>query len=908
MEEKLTPAMKQYYDMKAAHPERILFFRMGDFYEMFNEDAEIASRELGLTLTSRNKNSEKPTPLAGIPYHAADKYLAQLTRKGYSVAISEQTSDAKLPGLVQRAVVRVVTPGTTLQDEVLDAKTNNYILALTLDAQSGLTYMALSDLSTGSLILTSRYMGEELKSYLYITSPAEILLPREEEQNEELIKLIRNARVGAMCFRTIPKKIEQTIEEFYKENALSHIPLEHTVSTSQKAPLALLLTYLEETQKQHLTHIQPPKIIGEAGYMRLDENAVRNLEILGTLKDGKKEGSLLGLLDLTRTGPGARLLRYWLVTPLTEEQKIQERLQVVTYIVGKPQLREQIRTSLGACYDLERILSRLSMGRGNARDLLALQVSLHNALSLHTVLAEETTNALQKIQETFREIFEENTSGTISIREIMNKIATIIVEEPPMTILEGGIIKDGVDAEIDELRHIRTNSQEWLLSYQEQEQRAHSIPTLKVKFNNVFGYFIEISNTHSHKAPEHYVRKQTTVNGERYTTSELKVYEEKILTAEDRLKQKEGALFEELRKEILSLLPKLLSLAEILALLDVLSTFAEVSYKYKYAAPTFNHEGKTEILEGRHPVVEERLKAEHESYTPNNTQLDKSQASLLLLTGPNMAGKSTYMRQVAHITLLAQIGCFVPAKKADLSIKDALFTRVGASDNVSAGQSTFMVEMQEVASIIHHATEHSLIILDEVGRGTSTYDGLSLAWAIMEYIHTTVKATTIFATHYHELIEIVEQLPGATNRSMAVAENSTGVTFLHQIVSGGASKSYGIEVGHLAGLPTSILDQARSHLVFLEEGKNAQGKKQKGKPQPSLFGYAEEGSSNTVDVGRDPHPATSIVSAGRDPHPPETIYIEKDHKIIDELKNLSINEMSPMQALLWIEEKKKEIS
>lgn len=868
--EKLTPAMTQYYDIKEQYKDCILFFRMGDFYEMFDDDAVTAGKALGLTVTSRNKNALTPTPLAGIPYHAADKYLAELTKKGYKVAIAEQTSDPKLPGIIRRQVVRVVTPGTTLQDEVLGKDNPNFLLAVVEDRNR--FTIALCDLSTGEANVRSVDGLENMSSELFRLQPKELLLSKGLFSSEEVGQILTDMEISNYYFYELSNEGSDILKIQYGQHSLASMGIEKDPQAVEAC--AMILSYLIDTQMSSLEHIRPFRIVQQGESMNLDEGTIRNLELLFTQREGKSEGSLLHLLNKTQTGAGARLLRSWLLSPLLSEAKITKRQNLVEKFYVDTTLREKVRGHLKNMYDIERILAKLSLGRAHARDMIALKNSIIEVRAIKESISQYPDQALSTLF---------GSANTVLLEEIQNIIEQGIIDEPPLTLQEGGMIKEGYKAEIDELRILKNNATQWILDYQTAEQQKTGISTLRIKFTNVFGYFIELSKAQAAKAPEYYMRRQTTVNGERFTTAELKIYEDKILHADDELSQMEYECFQKIREQILASLKDLQHFSEIISYIDVLTSFAELSYTNRYVRPEFTEKRDFSILKGRHPVVEALEMKEGRAFIPNNTQFIENREETLLITGPNMAGKSTYLRQNALIALMAQIGCFVPADTAKLSVVDKIFTRVGASDNVSKGQSTFMVEMQETAYILGNATKDSLIILDEVGRGTSTYDGLSLAWAILEYIHDTIGAKTLFATHYHELIDVAEKLKKAKNYSVAVQETSTGVVFLRKIVEGGAPESYGIEVAKLAGLPKTIISKASAFLRELETSHEDNKKKKK----------------------RDTNQLSFFIEAPK--QAPETVEIIKEHPVIEEWKQLDINTMTPLEAMHWLSEKQKNL-
>lgn len=868
MQEKITPAMKQYYDIKNEFKDCILFFRMGDFYEMFDEDAHIAGKELGITVTSRNKNAEKPTPLAGIPYHAGERYLAELTKKGYKVAIAEQTSDSSMPGIVTRKIVRVVTPATTMQEEVLGKGTSNFLISIT-ELQNIFT-IALVDISTGNCLIKQMNGLEALESSIFQAQPKEILLATDLFSTEDVVAILKKQNLLSYYFYTLEKNPKKIIEEQFGSHALDAMQI--TSSTEKQHTIAMVLQYLQKTQLTSMDHLRHFRQEDDSQSMKLDESTIRNLELLFTQREGKKEGSLLGVLDMTCTGSGARLLHSWILRPLLQKELLEKRLDKVQELYTFPSLRKELRTHLHSMYDLERLLAKISMDRAHGRDLVAVKNSLSAILQMHSALGEEH----KEIQELYSHI------PLAIIRELQELLELSIADEPPITLQEGGIIKQGFRPDIDEVRDLKLHASSWLLSYQQQEQERTGINSLKIKFNNVFGYFIELTKNQAHNAPENYIRRQTMVGAERYTTIELKTQEDKILHAEDELSRLEYACFQEIRTQVLSHLQAIQQAALLIAELDVYTTFAEVAHDYQYVRPEFTNTKDLHITKGRHPVVDVFLRKQQEQCIPNSLSFRESKEELLLITGPNMAGKSTFLRQNALISLLAQIGSYVPAEKAELPLLDAIFTRVGASDNVSKGQSTFMVEMQETAYILTNATDRSLIILDEVGRGTSTYDGLSIAWAIVEYIHSHIKAKTLFATHYHELIDVVEKLPRGKNYSVAVQETSSGMVFLRKIVAGGASESYGIEVAKLAGLPQEVIQNASSFLKELEK---------------------EDTSSKKKNTKENNNQLSFFVTAPSE----KTVIAPLINPLVEKIKNISLDHMTPIECQQYLMGLQKEL-
>jgi DNA mismatch repair protein MutS len=773
---KLTPMMKQYLEMKEAYPDAILFFRLGDFYEMFFDDALEASRILQITLTARNKGGAAKAPMCGVPYHAADSYISKLTKNGKKVAICEQLSDPNLPGIVKRDVVRVVTPGTTLDDNILEGKVNNYVMAMTL--HGGAISLAYADFTTGEFQTTEVRSESDLRSEVEKVRPAEVV--------------IEKSFFGDPLFEKIRKDFEKIF--FYEFEG------------GDEDASSLLMKYLKNTQKTDLKHVGAAKTYAADEFMPLDEATLKNLELLFTLREGKKEGSLLWVLDKTGTSMGGRLLRYFLTHPLTNKGHIDERLEAVEELTGKQNLHADLKELLKSVMDLERLLARLSMGRGNARDLVGLKNSLMQVPLIQGMLKEVETKLLTQVREEID-----------PLEDLVELIGRAIVDDPPVSMSDGKMIAEGYNRELDDLKKISSEGKQYIQNLQTEESNKTGITNLKVRYNKVFGYYIEVSKGQINKVPETYIRKQTLVNAERYITPELKEFEEKILGAEEKIIALEQKTFGEVREHVVENIERIQRTARYLALLDVLCSFASVTLENHYCKPVILDTGFIEITEGRHPVVE-RMSSDAR-FVPNDAVMKQDGERLLLITGPNMGGKSTYLRQVALIVLMAQIGSFVPAASAKIGLVDRIFTRVGASDNLVKGQSTFMVEMEETSNILKNATENSLVILDEVGRGTSTYDGMSIAWAISEYLHDKVKAKTLFATHYHELISLADKLQHAANYAVQVSENEEdGVVFLYKVLPGGVDRSYGIEVAKLAGLPEEVVSRANQILVDLEEG------------------------------------------------------------------------------------------
>ncbi|OGJ53634.1 DNA mismatch repair protein MutS [Candidatus Peregrinibacteria bacterium RIFOXYC2_FULL_41_22] len=864
-----TPMMQQYEEIRAKHADCILFFRLGDFYEMFGEDAITASKILNITLTARNKGDNR-VPMCGVPYHAAENYIAKLTRAGKCVAICEQTSDPNLPGIVEREVVRIVTPGTTFNENIIENKTNNFLISI-FPKQ---TYfgLAVCDLTTGEFKVTELNGYSELRTEIIRIKPAECVIRKDFLEEEGLKKFLHEFE--DMCVFAF-----ETFEDPYKF-LLAHFNTRSMEGFGiERWPFGMraggiLLSYLKQTQKSDLKHITRINSYSTAETMLLDEATIQNLELVATLREGKREGSLLGVIDSTATAMGGRMLKKWLLRPLLKKEEIDARLDGVLELTRKPTLRNDLRAKLGTMLDLERLIARLSCATGNARDLIALKISLQTVPEMKKILSSAESEILKKANE---RLFE--------IEKLTDLIEKAILDEPKMILREGGLIKKGFFRELDDLRNLSTEGKTFIQNLQQREIARTGISSLKVRFNKVFGYYIEVSKANLSLVPPDYIRKQTLVNAERFVTPELQEYEEKVLTAEEKIIELEYKIFLEVKSQALEFIEEIQADAEIIGILDVIGSFAETAVKNRYCRPEVTNKQLLKIKEGRHPVVEQMTFAR--TFVSNDSFLDHENRQLLLITGPNMSGKSTYLRQVALITLMAHIGSFVPAGSAEIGLTDRIFTRVGASDNLVRGQSTFMVEMQETANIINNATERSLIILDEIGRGTSTYDGMSIAWAICEYIHDKIKAKTLFATHYHELIPVVERLEKGVNCHVTAKEDKDkGIIFLYKILEGGIDKSYGIEVGRLAGLPVEITSKAKQILEELEEGvvergikeRLAKGKTRVPEDQMNIFGQATSTYADSREPGKLTHPA------------------------LEALKKIDINTLTPLEALKKLDE------
>ena len=802
--------MRQYLEIKAAHPDAILFFRLGDFYEMFLDDAVLASRLLDITLTSRNKGAADEVPLCGIPYHSSQPYIAKLVQSGHKVAICEQVEDPKAAkGIVRREVVRVITPGLVVDTDTLDPRRNNYLAALA-PGEGGCWGLACVDITTGEFRATESGALAEIGTELAARDPAEVLVP-EGAAGDALLEALGATLQGRVVNR-IPAWV--TAADRARQELLAAFPHGSLEAFGcQGLPGALgaagaVLHYLAETQKGTLPHLQPLRTFQTHEFMVLDDFTRRNLELTGSLADGGRRGSLLGVLDRTVTAMGARKLRHWIGHPLLNLDAIRRRHQAVGELVDSSLLRDDLRAGLDGVYDLERLNARIAMATGNAKDLVALHHSLKRLPALLELLAGVAAPLLQELRQ-----------GIDPLADVGALIGRAIVDDPPFTLREGGLIRPGFHAELDELHRISREGKGWIARLEQEEKARTGIASLKVRFNRVFGYYIEVTRSHLARVPDDYQRKQTLAGAERFVTPALKEYEEKVLGAEERLVALEYDLFQEVRRAVAAHGTRLQATADGLATLDVLAGLADLAHDRNFCVPQMDDSTELLIEEGRHAVIEAMNLGER--FVPNDVLMDTHEHQLLVITGPNMAGKSTFMRQVALIVLMAQIGSLVPAKAARVGVVDRIFTRVGASDNLARGQSTFMVEMTETANILNHATPRSLIVLDEIGRGTSTFDGISIAWAVAEYLHDNprVAAKTLFATHYHELTDLALTRDRVRNYTVAVKEWQEQIIFLRRIVKGGASHSYGIQVARLAGLPAAVIERAREVLRNLEAGE-----------------------------------------------------------------------------------------
>ena len=802
-EAKLSPMMRQYLESKKEVPDALLFYRIGDFYEMFFEDAIKASKALDLVLTGKDCGLEERAPMCGIPYHAADSYVSKLVSQGFKVAIGEQVEDPKLAkGLVKREIIRVITPGTQTEETALEEGKNNYLSAI-YPGNSGIG-IATVDISTGELYSLSVSDSKELLDEISRFSPKEILCPIGFLEDKELS--------SALDSRFSLSITEKEKEYFGKEEAdkilsahfSSSIPglgLEH--APLERRALGACLRYLYDTQKNILSHIRHIERFHREDYMLLDLSTQRNLELWETLRDKKKRGSLLWVLDKTHTAMGSRMLRHFLERPLRERKKMEERLDCIEELCQRYIDGEELREYLDSIYDMERLIGKISISSANARDMLALKSSLQFLPVIKRTLSSFSGKLLQGLGQEMD-----------ALEELYTKIDECIEEDPPLSIKEGGIIKSSFHEEVRLFREAGEHGKEWLNQLEEREREKSGIKNLKIKYNRIFGYCFEISKSYQGEIPDYFIRRQTLAQAERYTTVELQDLQNKILGAAENLQQLEYSLFVNLREDLSHELGRMQKTAKEIAFLDACLSLAKVAMQEQYVRPKINEEGNLRIVDGRHPVVEKLL--QDQSFVPNDARLGKEE-KIAIITGPNMAGKSTYMRQVALIVLMASIGSFVPAKQADIPICDRIFTRVGASDDLASGQSTFMVEMSEVSNILRNATEDSLLILDEIGRGTSTFDGLSIAWAVVEYLAREIKAKTLFATHYHELSVLEGKLENVKNYCIAVSKEQGEIQFLRKIMPGGADESYGIDVAKLAGVPAPVLDRAREISAFLNE-------------------------------------------------------------------------------------------
>ncbi len=866
----LTPMMKQYMETKSQYQDCILFYRLGDFYEMFFDDALTASRELEITLTGKNCGQEERAPMCGVPYHAVEGYLNRLVSKGYKVAICEQVEDPKTAkGIVKREVVRIVTPGTNLDTQALDESRNNYIMCIVYIADR--YGVSVADITTGDYFVTEFTDSGKLMDEICRFAPSEIICNEAFYMSGMDLDGMKD-RLGITIY---------SLDAWYFDDAVCRQKLLDHFKVSSFAGLGLadydcgvisagaLLQYLLETQKNdlsNLTHITP---YAAGKYMMLDSSTRRNLELCETLREKQKRGSLLWVLDKTKTAMGARTLRKYVEQPLIEKAEIERRLDAVQELKEQAISREELREYMGPVYDLERLITRISYGTANPRDLTAFRTSLEMLPPIRLILQDMECSLLKEICEDLD-----------PLEDLCSLITDAIREDPPIAMKEGNIIRDGYSEEVDKLRRAKSDGKDWLAKLENEEREKTGIKNLRIKYNKVFGYYLEVTNSYKDMVPDYYTRKQTLANAERYITPELKELEDMILGAEDKLYALEYEIYTEVRETVAAQVERIQKTARAVAALDVFSSLALTAERNNYTRPKINEKGVIDIKEGRHPVVEQMIP--NDMFISNDTYLDDKKHRISIITGPNMAGKSTYMRQTALIALMAQVGSFVPAQSANIALSDRIFTRVGASDDLASGQSTFMVEMTEVANILRNATSKSLLILDEIGRGTSTFDGLSIAWAVVEYISDSrlLGAKTLFATHYHELTELEGKIDNVNNYCIAVKEKGDDIVFLRKIVKGGADKSYGIQVAKLAGVPDLVISRAKEIVEELSDEdittrvSEIAERDRVSRKKPKAKKYDE------VDIAQ-----MSLF---------DTV---KDDDVLEELKNLDVGNMTPIDAL-----------
>lgn len=863
---KLSPMMAEYVKTKQQYKDCILFYRLGDFYEMFFEDALTVTKELEITLTGKDCGLEERAPMCGVPFHAAETYINRLIEKGYKVAICEQVEDPKkAKGLVKREVIRVVTPGTTLDAASLDESKNNYLMSIvSMEDHFG---CAIADISTGDCFLTEVDKPQKLLDEINKFVPAEIICNDAFFMSGVDTDDLKN-RLGICVFPLDAwyfddSLCKRTLKEHFHVNTLEGLGIQdYDIGVIASGALFL---YLQETQKSALSHMAGIRPYAAEKYMLIDSSSRRNLELMETLREKNKRGSLLWVLDKTKTAMGARTLRSYVEQPLIDAQEINRRLEALEELNKSPMLRDEIREYLNPIYDLERLISRISYQSANPRDLIAFASSLEMLPHIRQILKDFKTPLLTELYEDMD-----------PLEDIASLIKSAIVDEPPLAQKDGGIIREGYHEDVDKFRRSRTDGKKWLTELEVREKERTGIKSLKIKYNRVFGYSLEVTNSFKELVPENYIRKQTLTNAERYITQELKDLEDLILGAEDKLYALEYELFCEVRDKVGAEVVRIQKTAKAVAALDVFASLALVAQRNNYVRPKINESGVLDIKNGRHPVVEQMI--EHDMFIANDTYLDNQKKRVSIITGPNMAGKSTYMRQTALIVLMAQIGSFVPADKANIGIVDRIFTRVGASDDLASGQSTFMVEMTEVANILRNATSRSLLILDEIGRGTSTFDGLAIAWAVIEHISDTklCGAKTLFATHYHELTELEGKISGVNNYCIAVKEKGDDIVFLRKIVKGGADKSYGIQVAKLAGVPDSVICRAKELVEELSDADITAAVKDltssSKKKQKIVYDQVDMAQMSLFDT-------------------------VQDNDIVEEIRNLDMSHLTPMEAM-----------
>lgn len=866
----LTPMMSQYLELKEKYKDCILFFRLGDFYEMFFEDAEIASKELELVLTGRDCGLENRAPMCGVPFHASQNYIGRLVQKGYKVAICEQVEDPALAkGIVKRDVIKIVTPGTFTDSSYIDESENNYVMSIFLDKEINMVGISTTDISTGEFLHTNfHYKKKLVLDEIWKLSPKEILL--QDSLNDELRKdIISYSNI------TITTKNDDYFISLLNDYDVIQVDTSSDVVVKQST--YGLLNYIQDTQKTSLSNINHIEYYEIEDFMSIDSNSRRNLELVESIREKNKKGSLFWVLDKTQTAMGSRQLRKWIEQPLVSKIHIEKRLDSVEELVNNPYIIEEIREELKEIYDIERIVGKIASKSVNAKDLISLKNSLVKIPNILGILKKRKSA-----------LFLEFIKGMDDLSDITRLLESAILDEPSLSLKEGNIIKSGYNSNVDELREAKAHGKEWIARLENQERDFTGIRSLKVGYNKVFGYYIEISKANYASIPkDRYIRKQTLANAERFITEELKVMEEKILGSEEKLVSLEYEIFVDVREKIENEIVRLQRTAKAISELDCICCFAHIALEYKYVKPSIVDYGTTLIKEGRHPVVEKVIP--RGEFISNDTEINNEDKQLLLITGPNMAGKSTYMRQVALITLMAHLGSFVPASSAQIAICDKIFTRIGASDDLAGGKSTFMVEMWEVSNILESATPRSLVLLDEVGRGTSTYDGLSIAWAVIEYIcsEKDLKCKTLFATHYHELTRLEKEIKGVKNYSVAVKEINNSIIFLRKIVEGGADQSYGIEVAKLAGLPAKVVSRAKDLLASLE-GDSSKVKVKSNTHIGSL--------NNIEEIAIDKHVSTKKPKKESEVFQINFTQLEKDD-LLKKIASTDILSLTPMDAM-----------
>src|SRR5579883_147730 len=941
-----TPLMQQYHAIKSRYPHALLLFRLGDFYELFYEDALLASRELQITLTSRNREKGQPIPMCGVPYHAADGYIARLLRAGFKIAICDQMEQPG-PGkkLVRREVVRIITPGTATDVSVLDHRENNFLAAVSVASGGSPIGLALADLSTGDFQATE-FSGpraaDHLRDELQLFRPRETLLARSPQlfetsktsllegtggvesriedwafQRDYAERILREqfgvAELTGFGLDDHPHALSAAgaIIHYLRENAAKGVVTSEAANSARpgdtqphddaslgsRQPAYMDALPGATSPHEALRHLDRVRYYEQHDALVLDPVSVRNLELLSPIfaeepSRGSGPATLIAALDVTVTGMGARLLRSWMLRPLVERDAIEARLSAVAHLVQQTVVRGEVRKELKGILDLERLTSRITLGLATPRELVSLRKSLAQLPTLRNFLTPPPAGGSELLRQLFNEVDE--------LPEIRELLERAIADEPPALATDPGIIRPGFHAELDELRGLSTHARQIIAAMEERERKRTGIASLKIRFNQVFGYYIEISKPNLHLAPAGYERKQTLVNAERFTSPELQDYERKILAADERILEIERQLFLEIRSRVAAQAARLRRTAAAIAQLDVLTAFAKLAADRGYVRPEFNSNGELLIVAGRHPVIEELLRQRGERFIPNDLCFDPVRQQILLITGPNMGGKSTYLRQTALIVLMAQMGCFVPARQAKLPVTDRIFTRIGAADNLARGRSTFLVEMSEVAAILNHATPQSLVLLDEVGRGTATFDGLSIAWAVVEHLQKHTRARTLFATHYHELTELADLLPGVQNVHVTVKETPSEIIFLRRVEPGSADKSYGIEVARLAGLPRAVIERAREVLRRHEQSERQLSETLSpgaDDPADSPIGHSERTAES----------AFSVRSHRRENHQ-EVLFTPLDREVLDRLRAADLDHLAPLDALNLLAQLKKQIS